>query len=191
MKRLVTPVLLLCLCLIAAESAAAEIPTLGGRHLLKLAGGTDPVPPEWAGVWTIVDSVYDCTGAFQSTSTSTDTLCAGQTFDPDTGAECPFECTGTANSTSVNMHCTGTCEIFTDCNATFETDFVGTRTADTYSSVVTMTVSFSGTGTGCDLLPGNCTQINSHGTRTGPAPEKYCATPVESATWGRVKSRYR
>ena len=191
MNPLLKSALVLSLCLIATEAAAAQPPTLGGRHFLKLAGVSDPVPPEWAGVWTTVDSVYDCNGVFQSTSTNTDTLCAGQTFDPDTGSECPFECTGTATPTSVNMHCTGTCEVFTDCNATFDTDFVGTRTGDTFSSVVTMNITFAGTGEGCDLIPDNCTQINSHGTRTGPAPEDYCATPAEDTTWGQVKSRYR
>lgn len=192
MKRFLTPVLLLSLCLVAAESASADVPTFGGRHVLRLMGGSDPVPPEWAGVWTTVDSVYNCSGGLLSTSTSTDTLCAGQVFDPGgEETECPFECTGTANSTSVNMHCSGTCEVFPDCSSTFDVDFVGTRTADSYFSVITMNVTFSGTGKGCDLLPPNCTQINSHGTRIGPAPEDYCATPAETMTWGRVKSRYR
>jgi len=189
MKRFLTPVLLLALGFVAAESAAAGLPTFGGRHIL--AGGSDPVPPEWAGIWTTVDSIYNCSGGLLSTSTSTDTLCAGQVFDPETGSECPFECTGSANSTSVNMHCTGACEFFPDCTGTFTTDFIGTRTGDSYSSVITMNVTFSGTGKGCDLLPPNCTQINSHGTRIGPAPEKYCSTPAETMTWGRVKSQYR
>ena len=192
MKRFLTPALLLSLCLVATESAAANVPTFGGRHVMKMLGGNDPVPPEWAGVWTTVDSIYDCAGVFQSTSTSTDTLCAGQTFDPDSSAvQCPITCSGTANSTSVNMQCTGTCEVFENCAATFTSDFVGTRTADSYFSVITMNTSFAGTGEGCDVFPDQCMQINSHGTRVGPAPEPYCSTPAEPATWGRIKSRYR
>lgn len=191
MKRFLTPVLLLSLCFVAAESASAGVPTLGGRHILELAGGTDPVPPEWAGIWTVIDSVYDCSGNLTSTSTSTDTLCAGQVFDPGTQADCPFTCTGTANATSLVMHCTGSCELFPDCTANFDTDFIGTRSGDSYFSVVTMNVTFTGTGKGCESVPPNCTQINSHGTRIAPEPAAYCASPAEGSTWGRVKSRYR
>jgi hypothetical protein len=192
MKRVLASVLLLSLCLVAAESSAAEVPTFGGRHVIKMFGGNDPVPPEWAGIWTTVDSMYTCAGVLQNVFTSTDTLCAGQTFDPDSSAtECPFNCSGTATSTTVNMHCTGTCEVFEDCSATFTSDFVGTRTADSYFTVITMNTTFDGKGKGCDFFPDQCMQINSHGTRVGPAPEDYCSTPVESATWGRIKSRYR
>ena len=65
------------------------------------------------------------------------------------------------------------------------------RTNDTYRSVATVNTSYSGTGTGCDLLPPSCTRTVSYGTRTGPAQTAYCETPARQTTWGRLKVTYR
>jgi hypothetical protein len=67
----------------------------------------------------------------------------------------------------------------------------GTRTGESYYSVTTISTTYSGTGAGCSSFPASCTQINSKGTRTGPAPAAYCATPARAATWGELKSLYR
>jgi hypothetical protein len=67
----------------------------------------------------------------------------------------------------------------------------GTRTADSYFVVTVIEVSYSGTAEGCDLIPPTCIQLNTHGTRVGPAPPSYCATPTQPTTWGRLKTLYR
>jgi hypothetical protein len=151
------------------------------------AAGSIVVPPEWAGVWATVDSSYLCTGALQSVTSSSDTLCTGQVFVIDSSAVC----TGTFDASSYTMHCTATGQVFPDCNYTITIDAHGTRTVDSFFSVVTFTTSYSGTGTGCDLLPPQCQQTNTHGTRTGPAPPAYCATPAVGTSWGKLKATYR
>jgi hypothetical protein len=182
---------LLSAAAVLAPGPSTAAPTPGGKHFLKqLLGGAPTVPAEWSGIWTVVDTVYDCAGAFQSTSTSTDTLCTGQNYEPE-DQEVQFDCTGTVTETTVDMTCTGSYEVFTDCTANYVVNVRSTRTAESYFSVVTMNVTYSGTGENCDLLPAQCLQINSHGTRTAPEPAAYCASPVEETTWGQVKSRYR
>ena len=81
--------------------------------------------------------------------------------------------------------------MFTDCNYSFDIETHGTRSGDSFFSVSVFQTQYSGTGEGCDLFPDTCDQINSHATRTGPAPAAYCSTPAQRTTWGQVKSRYR
>jgi hypothetical protein len=192
MKRFLIPVLPAVLLLaLAGVAPAAEAPRLSARDLLRIAGGSDPIPAQWAGIWDTVDSVYNCTGGLQSTSSSTDTLCTGQVIEPEPDPSFEYDCTGTTTPTTVNMTCTGRSEVFQDCFADYVVTIVGTRTNDSYFMVATINTTFSGTGEGCDFLPDQCLQINSHGTRTAPEPTEYCATPVEETTWGQVKSLYR
>jgi hypothetical protein len=181
MKFLVTALILGAL---AASSASANPFARNHRGVIN---GSITVPPEWAGIWQSVDSTYDCNGAFQNTTTFTDTLCAGVTFESDT----TFSCTGSADANSYTQHCTGSGEVFTDCTYTFDLTTHGTRSGDSFFSVSVFSTTYTGTGKGCDFFPDSCTQTNSHSTRLGPAPAAYCATPVESTSWGRVKSLYR
>jgi hypothetical protein len=149
------------------------------------------VPVEWGGIWTVEDSTYDCAGVLQSVETSSDTLCPGeQTIDPN---QFPgqFDCTGSADATSLDVTCSGTSELFPDCSSTFTSTLRGTRTGENYFVVSTVQVTYSGTAEGCDLVPGFCMQVNSHATRTGPVPVEYCQTPVRPTTWGSLKLRYR
>jgi hypothetical protein len=191
MKRLVIPVLSAVLCLLVADVASADAPRLDARDLIRrIAGGSDPVPAEWSGVWSTVDSLYDCNGVFQQTFSSIDTLCTGQAVEPDPDPEFTYECNGTITATTVNITCTGSSEVFPDCTANFVVTQVGTRTADSYFMVITTNTTFSGTGKGCDQFPAQCMQFNTHGTRIAPEPTAYCATPVEPTTWGKLKSRY-
>ncbi len=193
MKRIAILVfLLLPAALVHAETAAAATTPFESSRVFRLAGATPPLPPEWAGIWSVSDTTYDCLGVPTGTSTYTDTLCAGQVFvDPDPNPQFTFDCNGTVTATTVDLTCTGSGEVFTDCMLTVDSRFIVTRTGDSYLAVVVVNSSYSGTGAGCDLFPDNCSQINSRATRIGPAPEAYCATPVEEMTWGRVKSRYR
>jgi hypothetical protein len=164
---------------------AGALPALG--HPIGLSGGII-VPTEWSGIWSIQDSTYDCPNVFKSTSASVDTLCTGHNgFEGDP----TFTCTGSATSTTFQQTCDGTFNVFPDCDAAFHLETHGTRTGDSYVAISTLTVNYVGTGTGCDLVPPSCTQIDSRGTRTGPEPVAYCASPVREATWGRMKAMYR
>ena len=188
MKRFFFSAILASLFLLQGHAAEAARPWPMLPDPIKFLGGGDPVPPEWAGVWTVTDTVYQCPGIILNFATSSDTVCTGDVFYADTTTT--YNCTGTATSTTVNITCTGSSNVFPDCDAQFTISVVGTRTADSYFTVTTIATTFVGTGAGCNLFPAQCTQINSHGIRTGPAPPGYCTTPAERTTWGQVKSRY-
>jgi hypothetical protein len=187
-RRLV-PMLLLAASILPAGVAQAGP---DAAAIVRAARASITVPPEWDGIWTAVDSIYTCAGAFQSTSTAPDTICGGrdyQTSNP--GSPIEFDCTGSADATTFDMTCTGSSEIFTDCIGNYTMHTHATRTGDSYRFVTTIDVNYAGTGTGCEFVPPSCTQINSWGTRTGPAPANYCATAVRSSSWGSLKTRYR
>jgi hypothetical protein len=172
------------------RSASATPQHLDGDHIMRAAVTTLLAPAEWDGVWTTLDSTYTCAGAFQSTSAGSDTICGGKDYTPG-GSGSPFtiDCTGTADATTIDMTCTGSGDLFTDCTETFTMTVHGTRTGDTYHLVSTIDATFSGTA--CSFFPPSCTQVDSWGTRTGPAPIGYCSTPTRAASWGRLKTIYR
>ncbi len=193
MRRLAMVVLLLSAPLLLSRPARAGAAShFDFAGALRAASSTITVPPEWDGIWATQDSVYDCTTGFQSYGTGLDTLCANQVFNGGTGdSQFTFTCTGTADATTIQTTCTGTGEVFPDCQVTMVVQSDAVRTNDTYRSVTTMNTSYSGTGTGCDMLPSSCTRTVSYGTRTGPAPSDYCSTPAKPTTWGRLKVTYR
>jgi len=179
--------LALCLLLFVPGSARADrAPAF--RDVLRSA--SVPVPAEWAGVWTTVDTSYDCvTLAFKNTNTSTDTVCVGQEVgDPGT---LPFNitCTGSANSTTVHMHCTGSGEIIPGCTVDIDIVTDGTVSGGSYSMVTTSNFTYSGAS--CLGIPNSCQVLHSHGTRIAAAPAAYCATPAQPSTWGGLKAHYR
>ena len=182
MKFLATLVLL-GTALLAAGSASARVPSVRG----PVVNGNIIVPAEWAGIWQYSDTTYDCNGAFKSTSSGYDTLCAGAQFDTSSSVSC----TGSVDGTSYTQHCTGSGELFPDCNYNIDIVTHGTRNGDTFFSVSVIQSSTSGTAEGCNLFPADCQQVNSHATRIGPAPAEYCATPAAPTTWGKVKAQYR
>lgn len=83
--------LLLCLTAFAlfaalTQPASAAPRTKHWTQILRSAGGSITVPPEWDGSWSSVDSVYTCEGDFQGLEGYLDTLCAGQVFgDEESG----------------------------------------------------------------------------------------------------------
>jgi hypothetical protein len=184
--------LLLSALLLPAASAHAAPATYDFHDVFKILSGSVVIPPEWDGVWTTQDSLYDCTTGFKQFVSGSDTLCSGQVYTQDSGGN-PFNlvCTGTADATSFHATCTGSGDIITDCLLTMEMQIDGTLTANSYRSVTVTNMSYSGTGTGCDLLPASCTRSVIYGTRTGPAPPLYCATPAKRTTWGQLKMSYR
>jgi len=159
-------------------------------QLMRQARASIAVPTEWDGEWNTLDTVYTCLGAFQSTSTSTDTICGGKDYSPNGyGSPINFQCTGSATATTIDMTCVGSGELFTDCNGDYTIVTHGTLSGSSYHTVTTINVTYSGTA--CDFLPPSCNQIDTWGTRIGPAPVAYCATPTRSSSWGQVKVLYR
>lgn len=145
-----------------------------------------PAPTEWDGIWDTVDSVYICGLPFVFAGADTDTICGGTEFTPP--VEGAFTCTGSATATTYHFVCTGTLVVDVDCSAEVTSTVDGTRTGDTFY-IVTET---SGTYTGAGCPPGPfCATIHVRGTRLGPAPPAYCATPTLPRTWGSVKATYR
>lgn len=194
MKRLAIVLLLVSASLIIlADAAAARLPKSPLRLLQVGLTAVDPykVPPEWDGIWTSTDSTYDCGGLLQQVEVNEDTLCSGAVFFDPNAITGDVQCTGSFTATTINLTCTGVDTIVTDCVATFTYNIHGTRSGDNAFLVATITTTFEGTAIECGFFPDDCTQINSHAVRTGPAPPAYCATPTLPSTWGGVKIRYR
>ncbi len=190
MKKLLT--LFALFTLAAAGPVLARPVAPGGHEILRLARSAIVVPAQWDGIWTTLDSTYTCEGAFDETSTGSDTICGGKDYDygaADTGFT--LNCTGSATATTFDMTCSGSGNVFTDCDANYQMVVHGTLSGSSYHVVSTFSISYVGTGTGCEFLPATCFQTNSWGTRVAPAPPSYCATPVRSSTWGQLKSIYR
>jgi len=192
MKKLSVVFLLLLAAMLLSGSAQAAPTGYNFGRALRIMSGSFTVPPEWDGIWSTQDSTYDCTTGPTGTSSGLDTLCAGQVFDENSpDGSLTFTCTGTADATTVHATCSGSSTVLPDCQAIFDIQIDVIRSSESYRSVSTTTVTYSGTGTGCSLLPGSCTRIVTYGTRTGPAPSVYCLTPVKGTTWGRLKMLYR
>jgi len=190
-RRLILPVLWWSI-FVAPAALAGENPAKVQSDLRTLAHATSstPVPPEWSGVWTVTDTIYDCLGSVQSTPPpESDTLCTGAEVVPP--GQNDYSCTGTADATTYSIACTGTSELFPNCNGNFTLETHGTRTGDDYFSVTVIQVIYSGSDPSCSLIPPSCNQINSHGHRTDVAPADFCSTPVTGRTWGQVKVLYR
>ena len=169
-------------------SAAAHPATLGFENLARAAMASVIVPPEWDGVWTVVDSVYHCEGGFITTGAGTDSICEGKDFSLVRGS-IALTCAGTADATTLDETCTGSGPDGTDCIVSETVAIHGTHTDDSYFLVFTF--NFTWTGTGCGGAIPQCIQENRYGTRTGGAPADFCATPTKPSSWGRIKARYR
>jgi len=191
MRRIATTLFVFA-CLLTFRPAQAATESQDVARAYRYARAAVVVPVEWDGIWANVDSLYNCGGALQNASTSTDTICGGKDFLPDTtGLPITFNCTGSATPTAFDMTCTGSEQVFLNCTASFTMVTHGTRSGDSDHIVSTITITFAGTGAGCSSLPPTCAQIDTWGTRTGPAPPAYCAIPTVKSTWGGIKARYR
>lgn len=193
-RALVFP--LLVSALLAFAGTADAKPFAAKLRLSRAAGlPTIIVPTEWAGVWAIQDTVFDCLGAVTSAVSENDTLCAGQNiFElPDDFSEIDIEitCDGEVTPTLLDVSCSGTTLVAKDCLLTYTFTANAVRTGETYDARTATSITFTGTGIGCDAFPGFCVESHTTGTRILPEPTAYCATPVEATTWGQIKSRYR
>ena len=147
------------------------------------------VPESWAGVWETTTTERDCeTLEILSVTTSVDTLCAGDTFDfedPDGGFP-DLVCDGTITDTTLHMECSGSMEVFPGCTVTFNFVSDATRNGETTEGVTVITTTFDGSCFSDDL----CFRNESTSVRLGEDPD--CGpTPVDSQSWGTLKSTYR
>jgi len=188
--RMMTALILLS-CVGAVVSAGADVPM--APHLsvwsAALRDGEVIIPPEWAGIWEILSTAYDCeTEEVLSTWTFQDTLCTGSVIqDPDAGFE--ITCTGTADGTTVTNHCEGSGEIIPGCTAEFTFDTSTTRTGDTFVSTTTSTINY--VGEACLGIPDSCIRYEQTATRIASEPTPCADTPVELESWGAIKALYR
>ncbi|HEV8479652.1 MAG TPA: hypothetical protein VGR66_02565 [Candidatus Eisenbacteria bacterium] len=147
------------------------------------------VPAEWAGIWTSVDSVYDCaTGSLLKVVELTDTLCAGEDVPDDPNAPSYFvfnTCTGSADATHIQEQCTANGGLCGEaCTVADTLDVDATRQSDfafwswTTRAVSTCHVSI------CDF----CMLTHRRSLRIAPGPCGVVPTQVES--WGKLKAHY-
>lgn len=193
MNRIATPLFLIaCLALLPGSAAAGKAPA-GIKQILGITAAASDVviPQEWGGIWTSVDSTYGCLGDLQFVDGAVDTLCPGAVILDPGVFPVTYNCTGSADAGTVSVTCSGSAEVFPGCTATYSYSMQGTRTGDSYFIVTNILTTYAGSAEGCNLIPDECIQINSRGTRTGPAPAEYCETPALPASWGQLKVRYR
>ena len=181
MRRFALTWLLPVSMLLIGSAQASTIPV----NIARIARASIVVPPEWDGIWTIVDTVYTCQGAFQGTGADADTLCGGKDYSAGSNN---FVCSGTADATTIDATCTGSEPFLPDCVGDYSIVTHGTRTGTTYFMVSTINITY--VGTGCPI-PSACFQINTHGTYVGPAPTAFCATVTRPSTWGQIKALFR
>ena len=159
------------------------------RHLADVPN----VPPEWAGVWVSTDSVFSCTDTFMEVISENDTLCTGAPLGgPDDGGGIvpEIDCNGSADANSASIICSGSIEVVPDCVATFMSTTTATRSGDTYTATAEFSITYAGTGVGCDFIPGICERSRVTANRIAGEPQE-CSTAVDERPWGLVKTLYR
>ena len=187
MKRW-TLALLALAALIVAKPSLAATGGLDAAQILRIARSAVIVPAQWDGIYSVVDTMYDCTGAEQFAEASTDTICGGKDYEFESVSG--ITCSGTADASSFDATCSGSTDVFTGCTANYAFVVHSTLASGTFHTVGTMNITYTGSAPGCSAFPATCTQTDSWGTRTGPAPVPYCATATVPGTWGQLKIRY-
>lgn len=173
-------------CLAVVPASAGEW-TLGDAFRLLKEEPT--LHPDWEGVWESDIRQEECDGTLVDTSVGTDNLCAGEPLlGPDTGTD--LTCTGTISSTSIDVSCTGTQEIFTDCVATITVEMQGTRNGDSAEITSTVQATYEGSGFGCSQIPDTCNRIIATSTRTSLEPD-CTGVSTHDSSWGTVKARFQ
>ncbi len=184
---------LFVLALVPAAATADEVGAPAPVDLLDGAGEI-LIPSEWAGVWQVSDSIYDCQGSPLRTETYEQTLCPGRPYSPgfygvppEIGYAIPFECDGTISDTDLNVICAALIALgLGGCYVKFDLQVDATRNGNTMEAIKIFNSQIHGP---CNPDP-VCRIVRSTATRIGPAP-KSCGTPVDRASWGSVKVRYR
>jgi hypothetical protein len=163
--------------------------TVWAGDLPRTSAGT-PLPPEWEGIWSDVDSVYDCgTQALIKVVSRTDTLCAGEEVGDDPEAPPHFPsvtCSGSGDATHLQAHCTAGGLCGEACTLEYTSDLDATRSGET--AFWLWTTSFQSN------VPifNSCSLTRRHGTRLQAGPLALCsAVPTKPSTWGNLRARYR
>jgi len=173
----------------------AGVPALAGppiappslRDVLAPNGG--PVlPGDFQGIWNYTLTAKDCEFMFQLFSQSgTDTICADDSAAlPDTSEGGNFSCEGDVTSNGYHVVCSGSVATDDTCTVMYSYDITATLSGNTLTYVGLFNTTFDH----CGDLPPSCIRYEYTATRVGNANTE-CATPVETLTWGRLKSRYR
>lgn len=144
-------------------------------------------PASWEGLWEFTNVMEDCEGTPMGTEIDTSSICEGDVLTPDDEGF-TFECTGTIDDDSIDLVCTAGEEVSEDCTASLSYTLEGIRTGDTVTGIQTTTITY--TGAGCGPIENICLATEITGTRISPEPEN-CITPVQPATWGAIKARYK
>jgi hypothetical protein len=167
------------MCLLTTGAAAAgELPEFGMSDVFNALQGDQTVPPEWAGIWSVTDSIFLCSGffLFADSQPELDTLCTGMTFD-FSDPEDPFQvtCSGTVTGSVVDVTCTGSGEDPPGCQLTVTIEYDATRTGENYVAETIVDIVATGSVSGCESA---CIRTKTVGTRVAPEPSSYCATVV-------------
>jgi hypothetical protein len=181
--------------LLALSAAAVLVaPTASGAADHGLAAAAlrmlddIPTPSEWSGIWNYQITYYLCDGEFPLyTIAMTDTICAGDSYDPGEGED--QNCTGTYTPTSIDIECSWSEEVADNCIASTSASVTGSVSAGSIQKTVILNVTYAGEGCGVEFED-MCTRIVFAGTRVAPQPAE-CFTPVEPASWGTIKTLYR
>lgn len=154
------------------------------------ARAQDPIPIEWAGIWEIEITVYECdTNAVTFNGTALDTICPGDIFYiDDGGGTIDWTCTTSADENSLEYHCIGTGEVAPECTVQYVYDGNSTRTGESYTATATTTTTYLGD---CFGIPNSCSRAETSGMRIAGAPSLCEGTPTEAHTWGAAKAAYR
>ncbi len=186
----------LCCAVAAAFFLTTAVPTAwaGDRtvhvpptRVLSPSGG--PVlPTDYQGIWNYTLTVRDCETMFVFiTDTGTDTLCADDAAVPDSTEGSNFSCEGTITGSGYNLVCSGTEAIDDTCSASFDYEITATLNGNNLSYVGIFNTTYDRCG---EEFPASCFRYEYTAVRVGNA-NTACATPVESTTWGYIKSRHR
>ena len=173
MKCLIVMVAVLVAVSFLASSGAAQTPVF---------------PASWEGEWEFTDEITLC-GSSTVIETSVDTsgICALDAFTEDEG----YVCTGTITDSDLNVDCGFTIDFSPtfDCSAEYSITIAGTRSGDNVTGTQTFSITYTGSECG-SLGTDECEESTVTGVRLSTTPSG-CLTPVEPATWGRIKALYR
>jgi hypothetical protein len=147
---------------------------------------------DWAGVWADDIAKKSCSNdPLGSWTDQNHVICTGDEFElPMLEYPSWISCTGTINSTSIDVDCTGSNEVWQDCFAVRTITIDGSRSDDSYSIDIHDNLIYQGGGAGCSQTPPICFRWEHRADRTGPEPPE-CDTPAQSSSWGTVKAAYR
>jgi hypothetical protein len=146
-------------------------------------------PLDWGGEWSGQIRNYICGTTPPAWTPDLETICGGTYIDVDDSPE-GYSCTvGELTSTSIDITCEYTEEIFPDCSRTTTVELDYNRTGDSATGTVVITTIHEGTGVECAALGTSCFQQDIQSNRTGPEPGD-CVAAVSPVTWGHVKSVY-